>query len=71
MCYNIFVVTKRQLGTFLALVGLTVAGATVVVDWVGAGEWAGFGPLQLIGLEAGLVVSIVGLILTRRGDRPA
>jgi len=72
VCYNIFgMVTKRQLGFFLTAVGVAVVGGTVVVDLMGAGEWGGFGPLQRIGLGAGLAVVAVGLVLIRLGDRPA
>jgi len=65
------VVTKRQLGIFLALVGLTAAVGTVAVDWIGAGKWSGFGPLQWIGLSAGLALVGIGTVLFRIGDRPA
>lgn len=71
MCYNPRVVTKRQLGVFLTIVGVAVAGGTVAVDWVGVGEWGGFGPLQWIGLCGGVVLLLVGLILIRLGNRPA
>ncbi|HIE39307.1 MAG TPA: hypothetical protein EYH30_07565 [Anaerolineales bacterium] len=64
-------VTKRQLGIFLSLVGLVMVGGTVAVDWAGAGEWSGFGPLQWMGLGAGLVALTIGLLLTRLGNRPA
>lgn len=65
------VVTKRQLGIFLALAGLAVVGGTVAVDWIGAGEWSGFGPLQWIGLGAGLLAVAVAAALIRIGHRPA
>jgi len=49
---------------------LAVLG-TVAVDFVGAGKWGGFGPLQRIGIGFGIAASIVGFILVRLGDRPA
>lgn len=64
-------VTKRQLGIFLVVVASAAAGAILVIDRLGAGEWSGFGPLQRIGLAAGLLVLATGLILISRGDRPA
>jgi len=65
------VVTKRQLGLFLIAVGVVVAVGTVGVDWVGAGEWSGFGPLQRIGVGGGLALLLASLPLLRLGDRPA
>ncbi len=64
-------VTKRHLGFFLIAVGLAVGVGAVAVDWVGAGEWSGFGPLQRIGVGVGLAVALLGLPLLRMGDRPA
>jgi len=64
-------VTKRQLGILLAVVGVAVAGVMMVVDRLGAGEWGGFGPLQWIGLGAGVCFLMVGITLYQLGDRPA
>ena len=64
-------VTKRQLGLFLIALGLAVGVGTVAVDWIGAGEWGGFGPLQRIGLGAGISVVLLALPLLRLGRRPA
>jgi len=71
LCYNLIVVTKRQLGIFLALVSLALVAGALAMDWIGAGKWGGFGPLQTIGLGCGLVLFAVGFILFRLGDRPA
>jgi len=65
------VVTKRQLGIFLLLVGLAATCGIVAVDLVGAGEWGGFGPLQRIGLGAGTTLLVIGVALIRIGNRPA
>ncbi|HIP87350.1 MAG TPA: hypothetical protein EYH27_02810 [Anaerolineales bacterium] len=59
------------MGFFLITVGAVVAVSTVGVDWVGAGEWSGFGPLQRIGVGSGLALLLAGLPLLRVGDRPA
>jgi hypothetical protein len=64
-------ITKRQLGIFVLVIALIVAGGSVLVDLVGAGEWSGFGPLQQLGLVAGFVLAVVGFFLVRLGDRPA
>jgi hypothetical protein len=64
-------VTKRQLGVFVVIVGLLVTAGTVGVDLVGAGAWSGFGPLQWIGIGVGLASLLVGAILIRLGNRPA
>lgn len=64
-------VTKRQLGIFVIALGFLVAVSTTAVDFVGAGQWGGFGPLQQIGISLGLATTVVGLILVRLGNRPA
>jgi len=64
-------VTKRQLGIVAIALGLLAVLGTVAVDFVGAGKWGGFGPLQRIGIGFGIAASIVGFILVRLGDRPA
>lgn len=64
-------VTKRQLGILTGALGLIVVLGLVAVDLVGAGQWAGFGPLQRLGIATSLVFVAVGLILFRIGDRPA
>jgi len=51
--------------------GSLVLLGTVGVDLVGAGKWGGFGPLQWVGIGAGLASLAVGLILVCLGNRPA
>ncbi len=64
-------VTKRQLG--IIVIGVTFLGVAGIigVDFVGAGEWSGFGPLQRLGVGLGLVGILVGVILVLLGNRPA
>ena len=64
-------VTKRQLGIVVIAFGLLVVLGTVAVDFVGAGKWGGFGPLQRIGIGLSLAAVAVGCVLVRLGDRPA
>jgi hypothetical protein len=64
-------VTKRQLGIVVIVLGLVVILGIVAVDFVGAGRWGGFGPLQRIGIGLSVLAIAVGLVLTRLGSRPA
>jgi hypothetical protein len=64
-------VTKRQLGIVVIALGLLVALGTIAVDFIGAGQWGGFGPLQRIVIGLGSASIAVGLILIRLGNRPA
>jgi len=64
-------VTKRQLGVVVIALGLLVIFAVIAVDFIGAGKWGGFGPLQWMGIGLGTVAIAVGCILVRLGDRPA
>jgi hypothetical protein len=64
-------VTKRHLG--IIVIGVTFLGVAAIigVDFVGAGEWSGFGPLQRMGVGIGFVGVLVGIILILLGNRPA
>lgn len=64
-------ITKRQLGIFILVLGLLAITGIVTVDLVGVGEWSGFGPLQRMGVGLGLLATLVGGVLIRLGDRPA
>ncbi len=64
-------VTKRQLGIFLIVLGVLGILGIITVDLVGAGRWGGIGPLQRIGIGLGIAAIVVGCILARLGDRPA
>lgn len=64
-------VTKRQLGIVVIALGLLILLSTIGVDFIGAGQWGGFGPLQRIGVGLGAAAIGVGFILIRLGDRPA
>ena len=64
-------VTKRQLGILVIVLGLLAIQGIVAVDFIGAGKWSGFGPLQRVGIGLSLTAIAVGSILVRLGDRPA
>lgn len=72
LCYNArAMVTKRHLGIIVISLGLLVALGTIAVDFVGAGKWGGFGPLQRIAIGSSLAAIAVGCVLVRLGNRPA
>ncbi len=72
LCYNVrAMVTKRQLGVIVIALGVLVALGVTIVDFIGAGKWGGFGPLQRIGIGLGSAAIAVGCVLFRLGDRPA
>jgi len=72
LCYNVRVmVTKRQLGIMVIVCGLLGVLGPAVVDVLGAGQWSGFGPLQLLVTGLAVVAIAVGGILVCLGDRPA
>ena len=64
-------ITKRQLGIALLTVGLIAIVALLAIDWIGAGEFSGVGPVQRLALFAGGLVAALGLSLIPLGDRPA
>ena len=64
-------VTKRQLGIVVIALGMLFIFGVVGVDFIGAGKWSGFGPLQQVGSGLSLAAIAVGYILVRLGDRPA
>ena len=64
-------VTKRQLGIAVIAFSLLFIGGISAVDYFGAGQWSGFGPLQWIGIGLGIAAIAIGSILICLGDRPA
>ncbi len=64
-------ITKRQLGIIVIALSLLAIFGVTAVDFIGAGKWGGFGPLQRIGIGLGVAAIAVGLILIRLGNRPA
>ncbi len=64
-------VTKRQLGLLFILLGVAAAGATFVIDLLGAGQFQGIGPAQQRALVVAVLAVLVGLTLIPLGNRPA
>ena len=64
-------ITKRQLGIIVIALSLLAIFGVTAVDFIGAGKWGGFGPLQRIGIGLGVAAIAVGLILIRLGNHPA
>ena len=68
--YRDWIITKRQLGIALFLMGLIGFGGVLLLDVVrgGAGD---FGPTQRLALIGCGVIALLGLSLIPYGDRPA
>ncbi|MEW5988697.1 MAG: hypothetical protein AB1791_18875 [Chloroflexota bacterium] len=64
-------ITKRQLGLGLSLIGLLGGIVLFALDWVGASQFQGIGPTQRILLGAAGLLFLVGLSLIPLGQRPA
>ena len=64
-------VTKRQLGMFLALVGIVGFVVILLIDVVDVGRQGGIGPAQRLALALMAATAILGLTLIPRGDAPA
>ena len=66
-----FTITKRQLGIFLALLGVAGFLALLAIDIVDAGRQGGIGPAQGLALALMAATIIIGLTLIPLGDAPA
>jgi hypothetical protein len=64
-------ITKRQLGFGLSGIGLIAAFSILAVDWLGAGDFQGIGPLQRITFAGATLLLVLGLTLIPLGNRPA
>ncbi|HEY90185.1 MAG TPA: hypothetical protein G4N98_10755 [Thermoflexia bacterium] len=64
-------ITKRQLGLFILVLGGLLLLASLTVDFVGVGGWGEWGPLQRIGLCLSALALLVGRLLLLRGEHPA
>jgi len=66
-----FIVTKRQLGIMLTVLGGLGVIGILAVDILNAGQQGGIGPAQAFALGIMVVIAIVGLTLIPLGDTPA
>jgi hypothetical protein len=63
-------ITKRHLGYAFIALGLLVIAGALGANLIGARD-AGFGPLQAIGLAAGVGLIVMALPLIKLGNKPA
>lgn len=63
-------ITKRHLGYAFIAAGLLVIVGVLAANLIGARD-AGFGPLQRIGLAAGMGLIVMAIPLIKLGDKPA
>lgn len=63
-------ITKRHLGYAFIAAGLLVIVGVLAANLIGARD-AGFGPLQVIGLAAGMGLIVMAIPLIKLGDKPA
>jgi hypothetical protein len=64
-------ITKRQLGYSLMIIGVLIFIGSFLIDWLGAGNFSGIGPYQRMALLGSILTFFVGLTLLPLGDRPA
>ncbi len=64
-------ITKKQLGLFIILAGLGADVVLLIGGRLGAGAWAGIGPVERGLLLTGLGCALLGVPLLRLGDAPA
>jgi len=63
--------TKRDIGLLLMAVGIAGIIAPFLIDWVGAGAYAGIGPTQRAVMIIAGILTLLGLSLIPLGDKPA
>ncbi len=64
-------VTKRQLGIFFTLCAVILLASIFAIEWFGAGNFEGIGPLQRMAIIATLGILGLGISLIPFGNRPA
>lgn len=64
-------VTKRQLGIFFIVLSMLAIAGIFAIEWFGAGNFQGIGPVQRVALGISAISGLVGLSLLPLGDRPA
>jgi len=64
-------ISKKQLGLFLILAGLGADVVLLIAGRLGAGAWAGIGPVEGTLLAGGVLLALCSVPLLRLGDAPA
>lgn len=64
-------VTKRQLGLFIIAISLIAMVGTFAIEWFGAGNFEGIGPVQRVILGFSAISGLAGISLLPLGNRPA
>ena len=64
-------ISKRQLGTALAVLGALAFLAILAIDVLDVGRQGGIGPAQSLALLVSAVTAMIGLTLIPLGDAPA
>jgi hypothetical protein len=64
-------ITKRQLGIFIIIASLLSIAGIFAIEWFGAGNFQGIGPVQKVALGLSTISGLIGLSLLPLGDRPA
>jgi len=57
---------KKKLGSLLTGIGIVVFLISVFADPLGIGGYPGFGYKQMIGTILGIVIVIIGVLLSRK-----
>lgn len=58
----------KTLGNTVLIIGILIALVAVLADSIGVGGSPGFGPVQIMGLILGPIVSFIGLELRGQSD---
>ena len=64
-------ITKRQLGYGFSAVGLALALGPFLLDLFRTTNYTGIGPTQLLALQVGIPLFVLGLTLIPLGHHPA
>ena len=57
---------KKTLGLIIIIIGIIIFLISLLADTLGIGGYPGIGTKQTIGIIIGLVICIIGLLLSRK-----
>ena len=60
---------KKTAGLVLLVVGIVILVLSLIADPIGIGGSPGFGQDQIVGAIVGVVVAVVGLVLTLKKEK--